>query len=278
MAEAFAPEDLTEDGFLGGRLRLLQPRAGFRAGTDSVMLAAAVPARPGQRVLELGAGAGVASLCLAARVAGLDLAAVERQPAYAALARSNAARAGIALWVVCADLADLPADLRLSFDHVLANPPFFAPGAGSAAQDAGREAALREGTPLAVWIETAQRRLAPGGWLTMIHLAERLPDVLAALRTGFGSTGGGNTGFGAVAVLPIAARQGRAAGRVILRARKGGRAPFQLLAPFVLHDGARHLRDGGDLSQAAQAVLAGGGALDFTPGSGIRDRAGARSS
>lgn len=268
MAEVFAQGDLTEDGFLGGRLRLIQPRRGFRAGADSVMLAAAVPAQAGQRVLELGCGAGVASLCLGARVAGLDLAAVERQPAYAELAARNAAGAGVAMRVVCADLADLPRDFRVSFDHVLANPPFYAPGAGTAAEDAGREAALREETPLPTWTEVARRRLAPGGWLTMIHLAERLPEVLAALGAGFGS----------VSVLPLAARQGRAAGRVILRARKGGRAPFQLLAPFVLHDGAQHLRDGGDLSASAQAVLAGGAAIDFTASSAFREGGGARSS
>lgn len=266
MAKAFPPEapgdDMTEDGFLGGRLRLFQPRRGFRAGADSVMLAAAVPAQPGQRVLELGCGAGVASLCLGARVPGLMLHAVERQPEYAALARQNAACCGIGLQVACADLTEIPPDFRIAFDHVLANPPFFAPGAGTSARDQGREAALREDTPLSAWLDTARRRLHPGGWLTLIHLAERLPDLLTALSPGFGS----------VTVLPIAARQGRAAGRVILRARKGGGAPFQLLAPFLMHAGARHLRDGSDLSPAAHAVLAGGEALSFTTNSAFRDR------
>lgn len=244
---------LTEDGFLGNRLRVRQPRTGFRAGADSVLLAAAVPAAPGQRVLELGCGAGVASLCLGVRVPNLDLHAVERQPDYAQLAQENAMRNQIALHVACADLAALPPFLRTEFDHVLANPPYFVPGAGTQARDPGREAALREETPLQLWLDVARRRLRPGGWLTLIQLASRLPDVLAALGGGLGS----------VSVLPLAARQGRAAGRVIVRARKGGKAPFQLLAPLVLHASPQHLHDGADLSDDANLVLANGGAIDL---------------
>ncbi len=104
----FAPDDLTDDGVLGGRLMILQPRRGYRAATDPVLLAAAVPAKAGQSVLELGCGAGVASLCLGRRVPGLSLAGLELQPAYAALARANAMRNTLPLEVHDGDLADLP--------------------------------------------------------------------------------------------------------------------------------------------------------------------------
>ena len=117
--------DWREDGFLGGRLRIAQPVRGYRAGADAVMLAAACPARPGESVLELGCGAGVALLCLGARVPGLALTGLELQPAYAALARRNAAANGIAARVAEGDLAHMPALLRgESFDHVIANPPY----------------------------------------------------------------------------------------------------------------------------------------------------------
>ncbi|MFZ8943107.1 MAG: methyltransferase, partial [Gemmobacter sp.] len=98
-AEPFAPDELTRDGFLGGRVTIMQPRAGFRSSTDAVFLAAAVPARPGESVLELGCGAGAAILCLGARVAGLSLAGLELQPGYAALAARNAEANGRALQV-----------------------------------------------------------------------------------------------------------------------------------------------------------------------------------
>ncbi|MDT8344261.1 MAG: methyltransferase, partial [Thermohalobaculum sp.] len=100
---------LTEDRLLGGRVRLLQPGAGYRAATDPVLLAAAVPARPGERVLELGIGAGAATLCLAARVAGLVHAGLEIQPDYLALAARNAALNGVALVLFEGDVAAPPA-------------------------------------------------------------------------------------------------------------------------------------------------------------------------
>lgn len=247
----FHPEELTDDGFLGQRLHILQPRQGYRAATDPVLLAAAVPARSGDSVLELGCGAGVASLCLAARISGLGLTALERQPAYAALARMNAVRNGLGLTVVEGDLAAMPDGLRRPFDHVIANPPYFAAGDGTAAGDAGREAALREDTPLAAWIDAATRRLAPGGWLTLIHRAARLPHLLAVMDRRMGSQ----------SVLPLAPRPDRAASRVILRARKGGRAAFRLLAPMVLHDGAAHDADRDSFTPEVRAVLRDGADL-----------------
>jgi tRNA1(Val) A37 N6-methylase TrmN6 len=253
---SFAPEDLTDDGFLGGRLKILQPRQGYRAATDSVLLAAATEARPGDSVLDLGCGAGVASFCLLVRVPGLAAFGLERQPAYADLARTNAARNGLALTVVEGDLARMPAALRRPFDHVIANPPYFARDGGTAARDAGREAAQREETPLPVWLDAAARRLAPGGRLTLIHDAARLPDLLAALDRRLGS----------VAVLPLAPRAGRPAGRIILQARKGGRGAFRLLSPLLLHDGASHAGDGDDFTAEVGDILRKAAALHSSLG------------
>ncbi|HMO06709.1 MAG TPA: methyltransferase [Paracoccaceae bacterium] len=238
---------LTDDAVLGGRVRLWQPARGFRAGTDAVLLAAACGAAPGQSVLDLGCGVGTASLCLAARVPGLSLAGVEMQAGYAALARANAARNAAALEVVEADAADLPPALRRPFDHVICNPPYYAAGAGSAARDPGREAALRESHPLRLWLDAAARRLRPGGWCSLILAADRLAEVLAGVVA--------DRRLGSAAVLPLAARQGRAAERVILRARKGGRAPFRLLAPLILHEGARHPGDREHFTAEARDIL-----------------------
>lgn len=246
-----APGALSDDGFLGGRLSILQPRLGYRSATDAVLLAAAVPATAGQSVLELGCGAGVASLCLGARVPGLSLSGLERQEDYAALARENARRNGIAMEVIAGDLVAMPASLRRPFDHVMANPPFFAAGSGTPARDPGREAAQREDTPLAGWVDAAIRRLAPGGRLTVIHLAARLPDLLATFDGRVGST----------AVLPVAPRAGHPAGRVIVQARKGGRGAFRLLPSLVLHDGAAHDGDRDSFAPEIAAVLRDGAGL-----------------
>jgi len=247
-----APEDLTEDHFLGGRLRLLQPRHGYRAATDPVMLAAAVPARAGQSVLELGCGAGAEILCLGVRVPGLTLHGVELQPGYAALARRNATENGLALAVTEADLRALPSDLRaLQFDHVMANPPFFDPS-GPASADPGRALARHEDTPLADWIAAGLARTRTGGTFTVIHRAERLGAILSAQEA-----------RGGITVLPLAAREGRTVGRVIVQTRKGGRQPLRLLFPLVLHAGSAHSGDGDDFTDRASAVLRGSVALDL---------------
>ena len=249
----FPDEALSRDVFLGGGLAIWQPLTGYRAATDPVLLAAAVEARPGQAVLELGCGAGVALLALGRRVPGVALAGLERQPEYADLARRNAAGNGLAAEIVTGDLAQMPQALRARvFDQVLANPPYYPPAA-PAARDPGRAAALREETPLALWVDAGLKRLRCGGWLTLVHRAERLPDILVAL----------DGRAGAVAVRPLAPRAGRAAGRVLVRARKGARAPFRLLAPLIMHAGDAHLADGDDFTEAAQCVLRDGAALDW---------------
>ena len=242
--------DLREDGFLGGRLRISQPAQGYRAGADAVMLAAACPARGGQSVLELGCGAGVALLCLGARVPELALTGLELQPAYAALARRNAQANAIPARILEGDLGQMPPDLRgESFDHVIANPPYFV--GGTVAPDSGRGTARHEDTPLNDWINAGLRRLRPGAEITLIQRADRLGAILSAL----------GDRAGAIKILPISARAGREAGRVIVTARKGARTPLRLLSPFILHANPSHSADGEDLTKAAQAVLREGASL-----------------
>ena len=240
---------LTCDAFLGGRLNIWQPARGYRAGVDPVFLAAAVDARAGQSVLELGCGVGVASLCLLARVGGLDACGLELQEEYAGLARRNAAKAGMTLQVMTGDLRDMPADLRArNFDHVIANPPYFRRNGGTPAQDKGREASVVEAASMAEWIGAGVRRLAPRGYLTVIQKADRLGDLVRACDTRLGN----------LRVLPLAPRPGRDAELVILRARKGARGAFRLLSPVILHDGDRHDADRESYTETARAILRDG--------------------
>lgn len=253
-ADLFQPGDLTENAFLGGRVRLLQPADGYRAGIDPVLLAAAVPARAGQHVLELGCGGGVGLLCLAARVPGLRLSGIERQPGYADLARRNATLNGADMAVEDGDISSMPGSLRAQqFDHVFANPPYFDPTTRSAARDAGREAGLAGDTPLEGWVAAASRRARQGGSVTMIHRAETLPALLEAFDRHLGS----------LVAQPLVPRADRAARLVIVQGEKSRRAAFRLNAPLILHDGDRHVTDGDDYSPRIRGILRDGDPLDL---------------
>ena len=247
----FNPDDLTRDAFLGGRLTLCQPRNGYRAGVDPVLLSASIQATKGDRVLELGCGVGAAILCLGTRIPGLQLTGVEREEGYADLARRNGAKV---LEVVTADLADLPMTLRQrQFDHVLANPPYYDRAASIRSADPAREAAHGAETPLVTWVKTAAKRLAPKGQAHFIHRIAALPELMRALPHDLGS----------VEVLPIAARQGRAPDRFILRARKNGRADFCLHPVLIMHEGDSHQASGNAYVPQVFDVLREGAPLFF---------------
>lgn len=250
-----APESATSvDDFLGGRIAIVQQRGGHRAGSDAVFLAAAVPARPGQRVLDVGAGTAIAGLCLLARVASLEVTAIEIDAKLCALARSNAERNGFSgsLKVVNADVT-WPAKalrqahlLREGYDHVIANPPFHAQGSVRAAPDKARAVAhvMNPGGLLA-WVRFCTASAAPKGQLTLIHRAECLGELLGLLERRFGD----------VTVFPLFPKLGEAATRIILQGRKGSRAGITLLQGLVLHEAD------GSYTEKAEAVLRGGEAL-----------------
>ena len=216
-------------------------------------MAAAVPVVPGQSVLDLGCGVGSASLCLGCRVEGLDLHGLEIQRFYAALGRENAAANEMALEIHEGDASAMPAALRARvFDAVMLNPPWYAEDR-TPSPNPGRDRARRTALDMADWIEAALARTRPGGHVVIIQRAERLAGILAALD---GPAGG-------IEILPLVARTGRDAKRVIVRARKGVRTPLRLAPPLVLHDGTTHDRDGDDFSARAAAILRDGLALEF---------------
>lgn len=226
--------ETTRDAFLGGRLNLVQPKSGFRAGTDTVYLAAAIRAEAGQSVLEFGCGSGVALACLNHRIAGLRLTGIEREAEYAALARENNPDAVI----IEADVLALPPTLKAqSFDHIFMNPPFFEATRHSPPPNALRAKAHVDEGGLSDWISTAYKRLTPNGSLTIIHISEALPDILRAM-----------TRFGNIRVLPLQGATDKPPRRVIIRGERDRKGAFRLLAPHVLQD------ENGGRTKASEAV------------------------
>jgi tRNA1(Val) A37 N6-methylase TrmN6 len=245
----------TRDAFLGGRLKLSQPRNGFRAGLDSVLLGAAVD-RASASLLDLGAGVGTAGLVALTLNHGLVATLAELDPATAALAAENvaandfAARARVVeVDVTAPGLDRVDAGLTPdTFTSVIANPPFFDPDRGTA--PSAERTAARHMAPeaLDLWIRTAASTAAPGGEVIFIYPTEGLPTLLA----GFSSR------FGGVALLPLVPHEGEAASRVLIRGIKGSRAPTRLLSSRILHEtGSRGFHP------AFDAIFRGTGRLDW---------------
>jgi tRNA1(Val) A37 N6-methylase TrmN6 len=234
----------TLDTLLDGRVRLHQPARGYRAAIDPVLLAAFVPARAGQHVLEGGLGVGAAALCLVARVPGCSVTGIELVAETALLARRNALANGCEgrLAVIEGDVLELRSG---QFDHAMANPPFQPHGSGTIGVAA---AADRESAPEALpnWIAALARRVQGRGTLSLVLPAARLSESLAACR---------DAGLGAILVLPVAPRPGETATRILLRGTKSARGGDRLLAPLVLHG------EGQGFSAAAEAVLRRGEGL-----------------
>lgn len=246
--------EFTEDAFLGGQLRLRQPRSGHRAGHDAMLLAAATPACPGDRVVEFGAGVGAAGLAVAKRVSGIKLVLVEIDAALAELARSNAASNAVAAETIVLDVAaaaDAFAAAGLtpdSADVVLMNPPFNDAARQHLSPDVGRRLAHAAAPQtLSLWIAAAARLLGADGVLTLIWRADGLGEVLDALAPDFGG----------IAVLPVHPKPETPAIRVLVRAVRASRAPLALCPGLYLNDAC------GRPTPAAEAVLRGGGALRF---------------
>lgn len=233
----------TDDRLLDGRVLIRQPASGYRVAVDPVLLAAAVPAGAGHRVLDAGCGTGAAMFCLAARVPGVHVTGIEVQAGLAAYARAGLALNGVetTAGVVSGSIADAPAS---AFDIVMTNPPFGADG--TPPPDASLARAHMEGDiDLSAWIRLCLAALKPKGRLVVIHRADRLSDLLDALH--------GRTGD--IRIRPIYPKAGQPARRVIVDAGKDRRSPDTLLPGLVLHE------EDGRFTAAADAVLRHAGAL-----------------
>jgi tRNA1(Val) A37 N6-methylase TrmN6 len=243
-------DQVSEDTLLEGRVRIRQPREGYRAAIDPVLLAAAVPAKPKQKVLDAGAGVGTVSLCLAARVSGVAITAIEKNPILAALAAENAALNSVKFDVVEGDITALPKEITPgTFDHVMANPPYLPETHGHPSPHDIKRAATREAeVGIEGWVTCAHTALKHKGTFTLIHRADRLDTILVVLSQGFGDIG----------VFPLWPKSADNAGaaldakRVIIRARKGVSSPLRLLPGLILHEAD------GAYTPAAEQILRGG--------------------
>jgi tRNA1(Val) A37 N6-methylase TrmN6 len=234
--------ETTQDRLLGGKLRFTQPADGYRAAIDPVLLAAA--AGSPVKALDLGCGAGAASLCLLARVPTVQIVGVEIDPELAELAAANLAANELAARarIVACDAAEFG---EVGFDLVMVNPPYLeAARADPSPEPRKRKADVEGELDLAGWVKAAKRAAGPKGQILFVQRADRLADLLAAMK-----------GLGAVVVFPLWPKQGETAKRVLVRAKLGSKAPLTLAPGLVLH------RADGKFTFEAEAILRDGAEL-----------------
>ncbi|MFQ5533624.1 MAG: tRNA1(Val) (adenine(37)-N6)-methyltransferase [Sphingomonadales bacterium] len=243
--------EFTNDKLLDGTVLLRQPKQGYRVAIDPVFLAASVPARPGERVLDVGAGVGAAALCLAHRIPGVRVDGIEFQRELTELARQNATINIQADRVTfhCGNVVKPPRSfVPATYDHVMTNPPFMEQGRATHSSTLSKTLAnIESAADIETWVRFCATQAVPGGTITFIYNADRLDHLLAAVRAI----------AGAIVVFPLWPKAGKSAKRVIVRAQKGIMQPTRLEAGLVLHS------PGDGYSKAAEAILRGGAPLEF---------------
>jgi tRNA1(Val) A37 N6-methylase TrmN6 len=254
MANPFtlAVKNLLVDEVLGGSVKIAQPVGGYRAGTDAVLLASACPMMPDMTLLDVGCGVGTVGFCVLARARTTatpiaKLTGIDCQKILIGLAQENIAHNNAAdvAEFMCADLNDYPD--ATPYDVVVTNPPYLAAGRADASPDPIKAIANIESTvDLRAWLEFCRLRVKPDGHLVLIHRADRLGEILAAMQ---------NWGW-KISVLPLLPKSGQAAKRIIIRAQNCA-GDLTLCAPLVLH------RDNGQYMPMVELVLRHPAALDF---------------
>ena len=243
---------LTTDKLLGGRVTLIQPEHGYRTAIDPILLAAAVPARSGNEILEVGSGTGAASFCLAARVPDIQITGLELQSTFVDLANESARLNGKNQNIIFfyGDLLFPPCTLpSYQFDHVMANPPYFMRGQRISSPNPQKEKAYVEGEAvLADWIYFALAKVRDGGSVTLVHLYDRREEVITGLAKGAGK----------ISIFPIWPKmRGHGSKRVIIQGRKGQKGSTVLANGLVLHDSQ------GNFTKQASKILSDAGELNL---------------
>jgi tRNA1(Val) A37 N6-methylase TrmN6 len=221
---------ITDDTLLNGRVRLRQPRDGYRAAIDPVFLAASIPVAPGDLVLDVGAGVGAAALCLAWREPRCQIRGIEMQRDLVRLAAENIELNGHGgrVEIMVGDLLRPPPRLAPgSFHHVMANPPFYPAAETTRPADPGRALAHQEGeATIADWVRFAVNMARPKGTVTFVHRADRIEALLGELRGRVGD----------IVIFPLWPGGSKPASRILARARKDVGGPTRLSAGLILHE------------------------------------------
>lgn len=223
MSYTYVMTDYTIDDFLGGKIRLKQPKIGLRATSDAVLLSAVCHPKKGETVLDVGCGTGVVALCIGAGQPEVSLTGIEIQSDLAQLAEENALLNNLQLKVVKSDIRQKALLKDCFFHHILTNPPFYTEDPKR--QNESQEIAYKEQIPLKEWILFCLKHLRPKGTFSIIHRVDAVPEILSVLQEK----------LGALTLIPIWPKEKAQPKRVIIQGVLGSKKPFRIHPGIVLH-------------------------------------------
>lgn len=239
----------TLDNFLGGRIKLIQPSDGYRAGIDPIFLAASLHPKPDEKILDVGSGVGVASISLAARSLHAQITGLEIQTNLVKLSLMNieANQLTDRVEMINGDLLSPPSFLKPhSFDQVMTNPPYYEFNRTQSSPLPGKAQANTETVDLGKWIKFCLKMLKPKGVFTMIHRVERLSEILRHLDDRVGD----------IVVYPLWPGLNKPARRVIIQGRKNRRSELRLAPGLTLHGGTeKYTPEAEAILRHAQAIV-----------------------
>jgi tRNA1Val (adenine37-N6)-methyltransferase len=176
----------TIDEILGGRLRIIQKKSGYRFSIDALLLAHFVVLREGEECLELGTGSGIVALILAHRHRCRRILAIDIQEELVSMAKRSAEMNNLAgrLEIRRGDVRH-PGSLcePMSFDAAVFNPPYRRLRSGRMNPDPAKAIARHEiaGT-LGDFLAAASHALRDGGRVTAIYPARRMAELISRMH------------------------------------------------------------------------------------------------
>ncbi|MTI08371.1 tRNA1(Val) (adenine(37)-N6)-methyltransferase, partial [Curvivirga aplysinae] len=248
LSDDMQSRGVTDDAFLGGQLKILQPKIGYRAAMDPVLLAAAAPVLSKGRALDLGAGVGTAGLCYLHRVSNIEMIALEMQEDLSKLSLENARRNdfGALFKAVHGDLSEkyIEGIESNSFDLVITNPPYVDFAKAQHSPDEIRQKAnIESHVTMDQWLDVGLKKLKQKGWFVMIQRADRLHEILSHLQGKLGE----------ITIIPLWPKAGEAAKRIIIRGRKAVKGGAVMHPGLCLHEeGRRYTKEAETILWAGQ--------------------------
>ncbi|MCX7338203.1 MAG: methyltransferase [Alphaproteobacteria bacterium] len=235
--------DFSEDFLLGGRVFIRQPRQGYRVAIDPIFLAASIQAEPGETVLDIGAGVGAASICLAMRIPNIKVIGVELQRDYVRFAADNilANKLRDRVEILRGDLLRPPPRLAAgTFSHVMTNPPYLEVSRNNISPHDNKATSNTEGeADLDQWARFCLLMVRPKGSVTFIHRSDRLDQILSFFSGKLGN----------IRIYPLWPGKNKPAKRVLIRGTKNTHGALRLCPGMILH------AEDGSYTAEAEAIL-----------------------